>query len=89
MEKNLNLHDGSPSISSCCVVADAALKMPVLGIGTFEGFDPESKILTTSEAVSLALEVGYRHIDCAFAHNNEVEIGKAISYGLENLNIPR
>ena len=91
MEKNLNLHvHGSSSSSfSCCAVNAAALKMPFLGIGTFEGFDPDSKSLTTSEAVSLALEVGYRHIDCAFAHNNEVEIGKAISYGLENLNIPR
>ena len=92
MEKNLNLHvhGSSSSSSSCCdAVNAAALKMPFLGIGTFEGFDPDSKSLTTSEAVSLALEVGYRHIDCAFAHNNEVEIGKAISYGLENLNIPR
>jgi len=63
-------------------------KMPVLGIGTFAGFDP-CKSMTTSEAVSLALEVGYRHIDCAYCYNNEGEIGEAVRYGLEKLKIPR
>ena len=45
--------------------------------------------MSTSEAVSLALEVGYRHVDCAFAYNNEAQIGQAIRFGLEMLKIPR
>ena len=70
------------------VVLNNGNQMPVLGIGTFAGFDP-CKSMTTSEAVSLALEVGYRHIDCAYCYNNEGEIGEAVRYGLEKLKIPR
>ena len=63
-------------------------KMPVLGIGTFTGFDAD-KPMTTSEAVTYALKVGYRHIDCAYAHNNETDIGIAIRNGIHALNIKR
>ena len=63
-------------------------KMPILGIGTFTGFDAD-KPMTTSEAVTYALKIGYRHIDCAYAHNNETDIGIAIRNGIQNLNIKR
>ena len=36
-----------------------------------------------------ALEVGYRHIDCACIYGNEGEVGTALKYGLEELKIPR
>lgn len=63
-------------------------KMPKLGIGTFAGFEA-NKPMTITQAVSKALEVGYRHIDCAYAHNNETEIGVAIKNGIEKMAIKR
>ena len=48
--------------------------VPKLGFGTWEilGRDCE-------EAVSDALEIGYRHIDTAQAYDNEAEVGKALA----------
>ncbi len=63
-------------------------KMPMLGIGTFDGFG-DKKPMTTAEAVFKALKVGYRHFDCAYAHNNEFEIGQALQKGIEHLGIKR
>ncbi|PSR90747.1 NADP-dependent oxidoreductase domain-containing protein [Coniella lustricola] len=51
------------------------VKMPGLGFGTFasEGAKGESYA-----AVKKALEVGYRHLDCAAFYENEEEVGDAI-----------
>lgn len=51
------------------------VKMPGLGFGTFasEGAKGESY-----RAVKKALEVGYRHLDCAAFYQNEDEVGEAI-----------
>ncbi|CAN8100012.1 unnamed protein product [Discula destructiva] len=51
------------------------VKMPGLGFGTFanEGAKGESY-----QAVMKALEVGYRHLDCAAFYLNEGEVGDAI-----------
>lgn len=51
------------------------VKMPGLGFGTFasEGAKGESY-----QAVMKALEVGYRHLDCAAFYMNEEEVGDAI-----------
>ncbi|KAF3768633.1 Aldo/keto reductase [Cryphonectria parasitica EP155] len=51
------------------------VKMPGLGFGTFasEGAKGESY-----RAVQKALEVGYRHLDCAAFYQNEDEVGDAI-----------
>ena len=48
-------------------------RIPQLGFGVFQ-IAPEE----TVEAVALALEVGYRHIDTAEMYGNEKEVGEAI-----------
>uniref|UniRef100_A0A2K6BPD5 NADP-dependent oxidoreductase domain-containing protein n=1 Tax=Macaca nemestrina TaxID=9545 RepID=A0A2K6BPD5_MACNE len=50
--------------------------MPVLGFGTYAPVEvPKDKAL---EATKLAIEVGFRHVDCAYAYNNEEHVGLAI-----------
>ncbi|MDQ8184448.1 aldo/keto reductase [Pelagicoccus sp. SDUM812002] len=59
-------------------------KMPAIGLGTF-GSDHVTNE-TVAAAVKTAIEIGYRHIDCASVYGNEVEIGatlkETISSGL-------
>jgi diketogulonate reductase-like aldo/keto reductase len=47
--------------------------MPLLGLGTFL-----SKPGEVGKSVKAALKIGYRHIDCAEAYNNQKEIGEAL-----------
>ncbi|XP_075131496.1 aldo-keto reductase family 1 member C15-like isoform X2 [Leptodactylus fuscus] len=59
-----------------CLVMNDGNKIPVLGFGTYA---PEkfSKILA-EEATKVAIEVGYRHIDCAYVYGNEADVGRAM-----------
>ncbi|XP_026463185.1 1,5-anhydro-D-fructose reductase-like [Ctenocephalides felis] len=54
-------------------------QMPVLGFGTWQA--PENEV---ELAVSKALDVGYRHIDCAPVYLNEKAVGRAITAWIEN-----
>ena len=49
------------------------VELPALGFGVFQTPPDE-----TREAVSAALQAGYRHIDTAAAYGNEREVGEAV-----------
>ena len=61
-------------------------EQPLLGFGTWN-------LLTSPEnitaAVSIAIQSGYRQIDCAAIYRNEVAVGKGIAEGLKAANITR
>ncbi len=52
-------------------------RMPALGLGTWK-----SDADAVYRAVRSAIEVGYRHVDCAAIYQNEEEVGRAISDAL-------
>ncbi|KAM9312695.1 estradiol 17 beta-dehydrogenase 5-like [Gastrophryne carolinensis] len=58
------------------VLLNDGCRMPVIGFGTYAPQDVPKCL--AEEGVKIALDVGYRHIDCAFIYGNEVEVGRAI-----------
>jgi methylglyoxal/glyoxal reductase len=56
------------------------ITMPLLGLGVYDMYNREAE-----EAVTHALEIGYRLIDTAAMYKNEIEIGNAIRAS----NVPR
>lgn len=57
--------------------------IPLLGFGTWNLKE------NCTEAVSWAIEVGYRHIDTAAAYGNEAEVGRGIADGLRKTSLRR
>lgn len=51
--------------------------IPALGLGTWKSNKGD-----VGQAVSSAIEIGYRHIDCALIYQNEKEIGASIGSAL-------
>jgi alcohol dehydrogenase (NADP+) len=62
------------------------IEQPLIGFGTWNLKESEDN---TTEAVAVALEAGYRQIDCAAAYGNEKSVGRGISEGLRRATITR
>ena len=58
--------------------------IPALGFGTWN-LDKSN----ASDAVSIALQTGYRHLDCAAIYGNEKEVGNGIKEGLDKVGLDR
>lgn len=59
-------------------------QIPPIGFGTW--LLDKSNV---SEAVSAAIQTGYRHLDCATIYGNQKEVGKGIADGLKKANLKR
>jgi len=66
------------------IVLNNGTHMPLLGLGTFLAKPGEVK-----QAVKTALRLGYRHLDCAEAYDNQKEIGEALQEAYAELKISR
>jgi len=60
------------------------LEMPIVGLGTWKSKPNEVK-----NAVIYAIEAGYRHIDCAYAYQNEDEVGAGLKQKFDDGTITR
>jgi alcohol dehydrogenase (NADP+) len=62
------------------------ISQPPIGFGTWNLKEtPEN----TTAAVSIAIQTGYRQIDCAAIYGNEKAVGKGIADGLVKANLSR
>ncbi len=79
------------------VISVAAEQRPILGPQTifsqpsmgFGTWNLKISSQNTSDVVSLAIQTGYRQIDCAAVYGNEKDVGKGIKDGLKKAGLKR
>ena len=67
----------SPALPMPRITLSGGDSLPALGLGTWKAHGGE-----VADAVQAALELGYRHIDCASIYGNEAEIGPVLQRAL-------
>jgi diketogulonate reductase-like aldo/keto reductase len=64
----------------------SSISLPFIGFGTW---NLKLSDENTTAAVSEAIQIGYRQIDCAAIYGNEKAVGSGIVDGLKKANITR
>ncbi|KAF5276032.1 hypothetical protein FQA39_LY00828 [Lamprigera yunnana] len=59
-------------------------KIPIIGLGTSQASSVE-----VIQAVKDAIDIGYRHIDCAFIYKNEKDVGTALAAKISDGTVKR
>ncbi|KAJ1722233.1 D-xylose reductase [Coemansia erecta] len=62
------------SISMATISLNSGDKMPTVGLRTWK-----ISLEQTSSLVYQAIQLGYRHFDCAYGYHNEAQVGQAIA----------
>ena len=76
----LQHHGPTESSDVRSVTLHTGTEMPLVGLGTWQA--PTDVVKT---AVSTALDIGYRHVDCAYAYYNHAGVGAAIDEKIKTL----
>jgi len=59
-------------------------RIPALGLGTWKSKEGE-----LYKAITEAIEIGYRHFDCAAIYGNEAEVGRALRHAINEGRVKR
>ena len=62
------------NVTDTAIILNNGVSIPQLGLGVFQTPDGEA----TTQAVTWALQTGYRHIDTAMIYGNEQSVGEGL-----------